>query len=83
MFSLNKWVVKGKVMEVIHNQKGCWVFVRGFAKNPTLFDSDCFRIKCWISKRVLGDTKIKKEISLVGKFQFRNKDCYFVTDEIN
>ena len=83
MFSLNKWVVKGKVMEVIKKQKGCWITVKGVAENPTLFNSDCFRIKCWISNRVLGYNTIKNEISLSGRFQFKGKDCYFVTDKIN
>lgn len=82
MFSLNKWVVKGKVMEVIKKQKGCWVTIKGVAENPTIFNSDCLWIKCWISKKVLGDRALKGQISLVGNFQFKNKDCYLVVDKI-
>ena len=83
MFSLNKWVVKGNVMDVIKNQKGYWITVKGVAKNPSAFNSDCFRIKCWISKKVLGDKKIMKQISLTGSFQFKNKDCYLVADNVD
>ena len=83
MFSLNKWVVKGKVMDVIKKPKGYWITVKGVAENPTIFSSDCFRIKCWISKRVLGYRTIKNEISLTGSFQFKKKDCYLVAEKID
>ena len=83
MFSLNEWVVKGKVMEVVKKQRGLRITVKGIADNPTLFNSDCFRIRCWISKRVLGDKTLKNNVSMRGRFQFKNKDCYFIADTIN
>ena len=82
MFSLNEWVVKGKVMEVTEKPKGFWVAVKGVAENPSLFNSDAFRINCWITKKVLGQRKIRNEITLKGKFRFKNNNCCFITDTV-
>lgn len=83
MLSRNKWVVKGKVTSVIKKQRGFWVTINGVADNKSTFKSDSFRIKCWISKRVLGNKQIKNEISIVGYLHFKKQDCYLAADKIN
>lgn len=82
MFSLNEWVVKGKVVNISEKPRGFIASVKGIAENENLFNSDIFEIDCWISKRVLGQRKIIKEISMKGKFRFKKNECYFVADEI-
>ena len=82
MFSLNKWVVKGKIVDVTQNSKGSWVTVNGIAKNPDLFVYDSLLIRCWIPKRILVNTTLEKELSVKGSLQFKKKDCYLVADSI-
>lgn len=82
MFSLNDWMVKGKVMEITEKTRGYLISVKGVAENPTLFSSDVYRISCWITKKVLGSRKIRNNIALKGKFKFKNDECYFIADVI-
>ena len=82
MFSLNEWVLEGKVVGVTEKTRGYWVTVKGVAENPSLFSSDIYRIDCWITKRVLGSKQIKDHIRLKGRFRFKSNESFFITDTI-
>ena len=82
MFSMNEWVLTGKVVSKTEKKNGYWVTVKGVAENPSLFSSDIYKIECWISKKVLGCKKIIKDIKVTGHFIFRKEDCHFVADKI-
>lgn len=79
MFSNNEWTLKGKIVKAEEKKRGYWLSAKGIAENPTLFSSDIYNIDCWISKRI-ALKKPKGQIYVIGKFMFKNKDCYFVAE---
>ena len=82
MFSMNEWVLRGKVEKVSCNQKGYWIVVKGAAENPSVFTSDVCKMDCWISNRVLGNKSIKDDIFVVGRLKFKKNECFFVADRV-
>lgn len=81
MFSINKWTLKGNILNVIERHKGFLVTVNGVAKNPSLFSSDTLRIDCWVPKRLVIKLPLK-ELNAIGRFVFKKQDCYFVADKL-
>lgn len=82
MFSLNEWVVQGKLIESKQNKRGYWITIKGVAENGSTFNSDNYKIDCWISNRVLGDRMIPGRVKLFGRFKFEKNECYFIADRI-
>ena len=81
MFSMNDWVLEGRVISILEKKNGYWVVVKGVAKNPSLFSSDIYKIDCWISKKV-SDIKPKKDFKALGRFVFKKDEMYFVVEKL-
>ena len=82
MFSINEWVVQGKVVESKKMKRGYWLTVKGNAINGSLYDSDTNTINCWVANRILGNKTIGNCVRLRGHFRFEKDECYFIINRI-
>jgi len=82
MFSINEWVVQGKVVKNEAKKRGYFITVKGNAMNGSLYNSDTCTIDCWVSNKVLKEHRIGNCVRLRGRFKFEKGECYFITDKV-